>query len=94
MRYPQPHVPSKKTFKQEPPLIRYISGCTPTHQLASWYVEDFLAAMMSTRISLHDDLLRGAFQRFDVDNSGYLTKKKPLGRHRIYPVAQGDLATD
>lgn len=31
---------------------------------------------MSTRISLHDDLLRSAFQRFDVDNSGYVTKKK------------------
>ena len=34
--------------------------------------------MMSTRISLHDDLLRSAFQRFDVDNSGFVTKKKPL----------------
>ena len=34
---------------------------------------------MSTRISMHDDLLRGAFQRFDVDNSGFLTKKKFLG---------------
>ncbi|CAL1164970.1 unnamed protein product [Cladocopium goreaui] len=40
------------------------------------HYSDFLAAMMSTRISLHDDLLRGAFQRFDVDNSGYLTKQK------------------
>eukprot|EP00434_Breviolum_minutum_P000003 symbB.v1.2.000003.t1/scaffold5.1/size591573/3 len=40
------------------------------------HYSDFLAAMMSTRISMHDDLLRGAFQRFDVDNSGFLTKKK------------------
>ncbi|CAK9080319.1 Hypothetical protein (Fragment), partial [Durusdinium trenchii] len=39
------------------------------------HYSDFLAAMMSTRIALHDDLLRSAFQRFDVDNEGYVTKK-------------------
>ena len=38
---------------------------------------------MSTRISMHDDLLRGAFQRFDVDNSGFLTKKKFLGTNDL-----------
>ncbi|CAJ1359983.1 unnamed protein product, partial [Effrenium voratum] len=37
---------------------------------------DFLAAMMSTRIALHDDMLRSAFGRFDTDNSGYITKQK------------------
>ena len=34
---------------------------------------------MSTRIALHDDMLRSAFGRFDTDNSGYITKQKPLG---------------
>jgi calcium-dependent protein kinase len=34
---------------------------------------EFLAAMVSTRIAMHDDLLTQTFQRFDVDNSGYIT---------------------
>lgn len=34
---------------------------------------DFLAAMVSTRIALHDDLLRAAFRKFDSDGSGFIT---------------------
>eukprot|EP00440_Ansanella_granifera_P063715 gb/GFBE01069078.1/.p1 GENE.gb/GFBE01069078.1/~~gb/GFBE01069078.1/.p1 ORF type:complete len:387 (+),score=100.35 gb/GFBE01069078.1/:1-1161(+) len=34
---------------------------------------EFLAAMVSTRIALHDDLLKESFRRFDTDNSGYIT---------------------
>lgn len=34
---------------------------------------EFLAAMVSTKISLHDDLLHNAFNRFDTDNSGVIT---------------------
>lgn len=37
------------------------------------HYSDFLAAMVSTRIVLHDDLLRQTFKRFDTDNSGYIT---------------------
>jgi serine/threonine protein kinase len=37
------------------------------------HYSDFLAAMVSTRIDLHDDLLAQAFKRFDVDNSGFIT---------------------
>jgi calcium-dependent protein kinase len=37
------------------------------------HYSDFLAAMMSTRIDLNDDLLAMAFKRFDVDNSGFIT---------------------
>jgi len=37
------------------------------------HYSDFLAAMVSTRIALHDDLLRCTFKKFDVDNSGYIT---------------------
>jgi len=37
------------------------------------HYSDFLAAMVSTRIKLHDDLLSSTFKRFDVDNSGYIT---------------------
>ena len=34
---------------------------------------DFLAAMMSSRIEIHEDLVRTAFKRFDSDNTGYIT---------------------
>ncbi|CAK9041140.1 unnamed protein product [Durusdinium trenchii] len=34
---------------------------------------EFLAAMVASRIHLHDHLLKVAFRRFDVDNSGYIT---------------------
>jgi len=37
------------------------------------HYSDFLAAMVSTRISMHDDLIRNAFDRFDADSSGYIT---------------------
>merc|ERR1712217_506057 len=34
---------------------------------------EFLAAMVSTRIALHDDMLTQTFRKFDVDNSGFIT---------------------
>jgi len=34
---------------------------------------EFLAALVSSRIALHDDLLKVAFRRFDTDNSGFIT---------------------
>merc|ERR1719410_231359 len=37
------------------------------------HYSDFLAAMVSTRIKLHDELLSSTFKRFDVDNSGFIT---------------------
>mmetsp|Transcript_40532 Transcript_40532/g.104902 ORF Transcript_40532/g.104902 Transcript_40532/m.104902 type:complete len:564 (+) Transcript_40532:144-1835(+) len=37
------------------------------------HYSDFLAAMLSTRIALHEDLLRSAFIKFDADNTGYIT---------------------
>jgi len=46
------------------------------------HYSDFLAAMVSTRILLHEDMIRGAFERFDADNSGYITAdnlRKMLG---------------
>merc|ERR1711974_224942 len=37
------------------------------------HYSDFLAAMLSSRIALHGDMLKAAFKRFDTDNSGYIT---------------------
>merc|ERR1711939_882069 len=45
---------------------------------------EFLSAMVSSRIALHDDLLRTAFQRFDKDGSGFISfanLKAVLGGH-------------
>jgi len=37
------------------------------------HYSDFLAAMVNTRIAIHDDLIRSAFRKFDTDSSGYIT---------------------
>lgn len=39
------------------------------------HYSDFLAAMVGARIAMHDDHLKSAFKKFDVDNSGYITKE-------------------
>lgn len=44
-----------------------------TTQSEEIHYSEFLAAMVSTRIALHDDLLLAAFKRFDCDNSGKIT---------------------
>jgi len=37
------------------------------------HYSDFLAAMMSTRIDLDEDILSSTFQKFDLDSSGFIT---------------------
>jgi calcium-dependent protein kinase len=37
------------------------------------HYSDFLAAMVSSRIALHDDLLKASFKKFDTDSTGYIT---------------------
>jgi len=44
------------------------------------HYSDFLAAMMSTRLEFHDDLLQETFRRFDVSGCGYLTLS---GLHQV-----------
>lgn len=44
-----------------------------TAQNEEIHYSEFLAAMVSTRIAMHDDLMKDTFSRFDVDNSGYIT---------------------
>jgi len=38
------------------------------------HYSDFLAAMVSTRIKMHDSLLESTFKRFDVSDTGYISK--------------------
>merc|ERR1740117_329976 len=37
------------------------------------HYSEFLAAMCSSRIALHDELLQATFRRFDRDGSGYIS---------------------
>jgi len=39
------------------------------------HYSEFLAAMAATRIKMHDDLIQKTFHRFDVDNSGFITRE-------------------
>jgi len=48
------------------------------------HYSDFLAAMLGCRITLHEDLLRRAFKKFDTDRSGFITLdnlQEVLGDH-------------
>lgn len=36
---------------------------------------EFLAATVNVKVLLNDNLLMSLFQRFDIDNSGYITKE-------------------
>merc|ERR1712048_717550 len=59
------HVPDDETAQ--------IFNALDSNQDEEIHYSDFLAAMVSTRIQLHDDLLRSAFKKFDTDSSGYIT---------------------
>ncbi|CAE7414961.1 CPK3 [Symbiodinium microadriaticum] len=39
------------------------------------HYSEFLAAMVSSRIAMHDQLLRSAFARFDVDGRGFISRE-------------------
>jgi len=45
-----------------------------TNHAEEIHYSEFLAAMMSSRIQVHDDLLKQTFKRFDTHNHGYITK--------------------
>lgn len=54
--------------------IRPIFEALDTTNTEEIHYTEFLAAMVSTKISMHDDMLEKTFRRFDVDNSGFITK--------------------
>merc|ERR1711971_981760 len=37
------------------------------------HYSDFLAAMISTRVEMNEELIHEAFRKFDTDDSGYIT---------------------
>jgi len=61
-----------KFHLQDEAIIEAFKGLDTGHTDEIHYSE-FLAAMVSSRIRMHDDLLLSTFKRFDTDNSGYIT---------------------
>jgi serine/threonine protein kinase len=59
------HIPDQETMK--------IFHALDSNHDDTIHYSDFLAAMVSTRIALHDDLLKATFSKFDTDNTGYIT---------------------
>jgi len=62
-----------KEFKVADEDAAGIFQALDTAQNEEIHYSEFLAAMVSTRIAMHDDLMHSTFQRFDVDSSGYIT---------------------
>lgn len=54
--------------------VKVFQALTAYHDESIHYT-DFLAAMLDTRIVMHDGLIRATFKRFDSDNSGFITLK-------------------
>jgi calcium-dependent protein kinase len=53
--------------------LRHLFEALDSNDDQQIHYSDFLAAMVSTKLDLHDGLLLAAFQKFDADGSGYIT---------------------
>jgi len=62
----------KKFHMNDEQLVQVFKALDTNHTDEIHYSE-FLAAMVSSRIAMHDDMLYATFKRFDTDNSGYIT---------------------
>jgi calcium-dependent protein kinase len=60
-------------FDVEDEKSQQIFAALDTAQNDEIHYSEFLAAMVSTRIAMHDGLLKATFQKFDVDNSGFIS---------------------
>jgi len=56
--------------------VRYCmsEGCDLQDEACEISYSEFLAAMMSSRIQLHDTLLKETFRRFDLESTGHISK--------------------
>merc|ERR1712050_219035 len=59
-------------FDVEDEMIIPIFDALDTSQTEEIHYTEFLAAMVSTKIEMHDDMLSDAFKRFDIQNTGYI----------------------
>jgi len=55
--------------------VQHIFDALDTSNTEEINYTEFLAAMVSTRINMHDELLAKTFARFDVDNTGFISKE-------------------
>ncbi|CAK9049681.1 unnamed protein product, partial [Durusdinium trenchii] len=52
------------------------------------HYSEFLGAMVSSRIAMHDQMLRAVFARFDVDGKGYISRDSLL---KLLGESEGDV---
>lgn len=64
----------QSTLQVEDAEIKKIFDALDTSNNEKINYTEFLAAMVSTRIKMHDELLAKTFARFDVDNTGFISK--------------------
>merc|ERR1719261_799193 len=60
-------------FHVEDAVIKASFEALDTSHTDEIHYSDFLAAMVSSRIQIHDEVLAQTFRRFDTDNSGFIT---------------------
>merc|ERR1719183_2890063 len=63
----------QERFHVEDAQIQQAFNALDTSHTDEIHYSDFLAAMVASRIQIHDEVLAQTFRRFDVDNSGYIT---------------------
>jgi len=62
-----------KEFDVEDEKSQQIFAALDTAQNDEIHYSEFLAAMVSTRIAMHDGLLKATFEKFDVDATGFIS---------------------
>jgi calcium-dependent protein kinase len=63
----------QERFHIEDDKIKAAFDALDTTHSEEIHYSDFLAAMVSSRIQVHDEVLAQTFRRFDTDNTGYIT---------------------
>jgi len=63
----------KERLKLPEAEIQHLFKILDCNQDERVHYSEFLAAMMSSRITLHDELIAAAFNRFDMEGTGYIT---------------------
>jgi Ca2+-binding EF-hand superfamily protein len=61
-------------FKVPAKEVKTAFQALAVHSDKEIHYSDFLAAMVSTRIALNNDILQDCFQKFDLDSNGFITR--------------------
>lgn len=71
--------------------VERIFNCLDVAEDEEVHYTPFIAAMLATRVKLHEDKVRAAFEAFDRDGTGYITAESLV---QIYSASSGTLSKD